>query len=135
MFSDNFERGDRAMVAMKAYGNGGGFSEEEGVIGINEVEIMGVPVTFARGYPFGDLIADMCHLMARLDIEPMAMIENGIEHYGADLIEQAWFNSDDWHDTMQDESNIGRAIEILNINHVPIEYHDGILVKVGLKDA
>lgn len=134
--SDNFDKGDRALAAMKAYRDTGhGFTEKEGLLGVGTVEIAGEEVTFPRGYPFGDLIADMCHLMVRNEVDPLYMISQGIEHYGADLIEQAWENDDDWDDTLQSINNVARATRILEINQVPEVYHRAIFVKVGLVSA
>lgn len=122
---DNFQRGDRAEQAMVAYQQAGGFTTAEGMIGV------ATPV-FEHGYPFGDLIADLCHLMKRHDVNPMDMVGTGIEHWGADIVEQAWENSDDWDNCLQDESNAERAIEVLNVNGVPEQYHEAVLVKVGI---
>lgn len=134
---DNFERGDRAMIAMKAYGyDAKGYNvEEEGVTGVGDVEVDGETISFPHGYPFGDLIADMCHAMRRFDIDPFDQIIAGIEHYGADIVEQAWENDEDWHNMMQHPSNIERATRILDMNGVPSKYHEAILVKVGLLDS
>lgn len=125
---DNFERGDRAMRAMEAYRGAGGASDEEGVLGLEGSEEFG----WIKGYPIGDLFADLLHLCARYDVDGPAMMAQGMEHYGADLIEQAWEHSDDWDDTMQSPANLTRAQDILEINNVPLVFWGDIMVKVGL---
>ncbi len=91
--------------------------------GIKEVE---------GGYPISDLIADLLSLAQYHELDPMHKISEGVEHWGADMIEQAWMNADDWADTLQDEGNYERAEEILRINKVPEIYWEGVLAKVGL---
>jgi hypothetical protein len=47
-------------------------------------------------------------------------------------VEQAWENSEDWHDTLQDESNQARAVAVLRTAGVPMEYDYAVMVKVGI---
>lgn len=130
---NNFERGDRALAAMEAYRVAGGFSEAEGLLGISKTKMLGLDVEFMKGYPFGDLIADLCHLMRRHDIAVDEMVSHGIEHFGADVIEQAWENNEEWDSELQNEDNEERAIEVMNAAGVPEAFQDAALKKVGLR--
>ena len=128
---DNFERSNRALEALQSTGH---YEDIEDTLDI----VLPTPdgeherVAVLDGYPISDMMCDLMHLAARFGIDPMDKINEAIGHYGSELIEQAWEHSDDWDDTLQSQGNIIRATEILNINHVPIEHHDGIFIKVGL---
>src|SRR4051812_48901621 len=99
--TNNFERGDRAEEIMAQYYGGpptGAISTETDAF---------------KGYPMGDLIADLCHLAQRNDVPVDRIIGSGVAHFGADVIEQAWEHDDGsserWNPELQNEENIEPA--------------------------
>jgi len=111
---DNFERGDQAerLVAVYMDGKGGGETNAADVL--------------------SDMITDILHLAQRDEIDVEDLIVRSAKHYGADCIEQAWENSDDWAQEMQSPLNIEKAVTVLNACGVPELFHHGCLVYVGL---
>lgn len=136
--SDNFERGDKALKALLAYGipndNPEGdqevFSALGRALGADEEDLPTEPV--AKNYPIGDLIADLLHLNQRYGGSVADIIDRGVAHYAADVIEQAWENSEDWDDTLQSEDNISRAIDVMETAGVPEPYHQHALILTGI---
>ena len=113
---DNFTRGDKALAAIT--------SQYEDP---NTTDAEPVP-----GYPISDMIADTFHLIRRLELDIPTLIHEAFTHYGADVVEQAWEHSDDWHEELQDESNQARAVAVLRTAGVPIELDYAVMVKVGM---
>lgn len=129
MSHDNFERGDTALRALLAIG----FEDPATVSNELPTPDGGTKVVpHVQGYPIYDLVADLCHLAQRTGLDPWRMLTEGIEHYGADCVEQAWRHSDDWGEMLQEPENIDRARRVLRVAGVPEEYDEGVLVKVGL---
>lgn len=132
---DNFQRGDRALEALAVY-------RDEPLENTLEVVLPTPDGGEVRspeldGYVISDLIADLLHVAARFGINPMDKIDQGIQHFGADCIEQAWEadaenENAEWSDMLQAKSNIEHAAKILAINGVPEEYYNDIFVKVGI---
>jgi len=115
---DNFERGDRAERALLAYR------------GTKDLNPLGEP--FPDGYPISDLIADLCHLLARHGLDVQERVMTGLADFGADVIEQAWEHSEDWASELQDASNLQRALSVMQSAGVPEAAHDEALRRVGL---
>lgn len=129
--TDNFERGDRALLSMQAYQGAGGMSEEEGLTGVFTKSEGGL---FPDAYPIGDLIADLCHLARRVDpdINVDGLLRRGLTHYAADVIEQAWENSDGWHNCLQDATNYERAMAVMETAGVPERVREDALRYTGI---
>lgn len=125
---NNFQRGDTAERALNHIGYPPP-SETKG----NKLPLPdgGEKIT-AEGYGVSDLVADLCHLLQRHDIDIEDTISAGITHYAADVIEQAFQNSEDWSDILQDEENLDRARMVMRSAGVPEQFEKPALVFVGL---
>jgi len=137
---DNFERGDRALHALAFYMRGGvleGFVPEE-VVEVGEGAIPvprpdGTMATLPEAAPVSYLIADLLHLVTRYGLDPMEKINEGIEHWGADILEQSFSNdAERWTEIMQEDENLDVAEDVLRINRVPRMYWASIMVKTGM---
>lgn len=127
---NNFERGDKAERALEA----AGYAPVEDTID-NEVPLPnGELVVAFEGYVISDLIADLCHLAQRhgLAEDIAALVAAGVEHYGADCVEQAWENSDEWDNELQSKDNLPRAERILSLAGVPAVFWAPVMIKLGL---
>lgn len=131
---DNFERGDKALHAVAFYMQGGqvkGIDAEEVLeLGDNRVEIFGAALP--EGSPIPYLIADLCHLLRRYDFAIDDALNHGVAHFASDVIEQAWEHSEEWDSELQDESNIERAIAVMQTAGVPEYVHQKALRMTGL---
>lgn len=136
MGPDNFERGDRALKALAAYSSNLPLhieNEQELVeTGKHAFNFAGMLPTPIEGSPISYLIADLCHVMRRHDLQVDEIVTNAIEHFGSDVIEQAWENDKEWHSHLQDESNLDRAKQVMEAAGVPEQYHDGAMKKSGI---
>ena len=129
---DNFTRGDKALEALTAVG----YQDPERTLGITIPTPDGGEVPGPEGYPISDLVADLCHLAQRSRLDFMHLLDEGVEHYGADIIEQAFQNDDEnWGECLQAKSNIPVAETVLRTAGVPARYDDAIFVKTGLLPA
>lgn len=125
---NNFERGDKALQALTAVG----YRNPSETEGITLPMPSGKEVLGSEGYPIADLIADLLHLAQRNGFDVAALLSEGMEHYGADCIEQAWEHSDNWDNTLQSKENIPRAESVLRSAGVPDVFDQAIFAKVGL---
>lgn len=125
---DNFDRGDNALRALE----GGGYEDLEDTLDYTIPTPDGEEVPGRRGYPISDLIADLCHLAQRHQLDLPDLIRVGFCDYAADVIEQAWKHSDGWDNCLQHEANLPRAIEVMRTAGVAEEYHEHALQRVGL---
>jgi len=123
----NFERGDRALEAIRSQ-----YEDPTGTIGNKVPTPDGGEVVAFEGYPISDMLADTMHLIRRLELDIPTLLREAWEHYGADVVEQAWEHSDDWHDELQHESNQARAVAVLRTAGVPIDLDYAVMVKVGM---
>ena len=127
--NNNFDRGDRAKRALE---NSGGYEPVENTLDLKIPRPDGTEADGHSGYPISDLIADLFHLTTRYSLDPSDMVREAWEQFGADIVEQAWENDEEWpSDTLQDSSNIPAANTVLELNGVPQEHFQGIYVKVG----
>lgn len=126
---DNFDRSEKALRALSAYG---GETIEQTMDLTIEHPVTGEVARLPEGYPISDLIADLLHVATTYGVDPMEKINEGIEHWGADIVEQAWEHDDKWHSSLQDPTNIEHAETVLTLNSVPMLYWPGIMTKVGL---
>jgi hypothetical protein len=124
----NFDRGDRALQALAA----ADYRDPAETVGMKLPTPDGGEAPGPEGYPISDLIADLAHLAQRNGFDFQKLIDEAWSHYGADVVEQAWENSDDWHDTLQDESNQARACAVLRTAGVPMQFDHEVMVKVGI---
>lgn len=128
MSTTNFERGDTAARALAAID----YPPIEDTIG----EMIPTPDGELReakgGWSVGDLIADLCHLMRRHDLDVDDVIERGVTHFAADVIEQAWEHDDGWADCLQDGDNHERAMAVMASAGVPERVREDALRYVGI---
>lgn len=117
---DNFDRGDKALLALKA-------------AGYVPADATGVPSNWiVENYQISDLICDLLHLARRHGSEVGDMIDEGLGHFGSDCVEQAWKNDDGWDNCLQTADNLPRAEQILRANGVPEEHFDRVYRMTGL---
>lgn len=122
----NFDRADRALAALRHYT---GNKAESGAGATDFLEL----APNAKAYPITDLITDLMHLAARHEVDPATLTRRALEHYGCDAIEQAWEHADGWADTLQDRSNVRRALEVLDrIGIRDFDRRDACMIMVGL---
>lgn len=138
MDMDNFKRGDRGEAVMRYYTDPDGLKG-----GSADSPMKGEPWDlspiggssehhFPDGYPVSDMIADVCHALRRHDIDIDQVLHKAVAQFAADVIEQAWENSEEWDDHMQDESNIERAVTVMEAAGVPEWARQEALVLTGL---
>jgi hypothetical protein len=125
---NNFERGDRALRAIVAYNNNLPLNIENEAMLIE----VGDATVVTQGSPIAYLIADLCHVMRRHDLQIDEILTGAIEHFGSDVIEQAWLHDDNWDNELQTDANTERARQVMATAGVPSQYHDGALRKSGL---
>ena len=131
---DNFERGDKALHAVAFYMQGGRLpnldADEVLERGEHRVELFGAQLPECS--PINYLIADLCHLLRRYDLDIDAALDHAVAHFASDVIEQAWKHDDAWENTLQDLSNLDRAVEVMRAAGVPERVHDYALRLTGL---
>lgn len=124
----NFARGDRALEAIMHIGY-----EDPGVTIHQTIPRPDGTQAPGLAYPISDLVADLCHLAQRIGVPDIgALLDHGLEHYGAECVESAWQHTDDWDNLLEHPSNAARALTILHAAGVPERVHDGVLRKLGL---
>lgn len=149
---DNFERGDRALIALAAYNSKGesvDVSEPERILELGEHnglkmlveglskelgegEVEDINPGHGEAHPVAYLVADLCHLLRRYGFEVEPMLEYGIAHFASDVIEQAWTSDDEWDNLLQTEDNIGRARRVMAAAGVPDRFQNRALKLCGL---
>lgn len=134
---DNFERGDKALHATAFYMRGGQLegivAEEVLEIGDNAVELFGARLP--EGSPIPYLIADLCHLLRRYGFDIDGTLDHAVAHFASDVIEQAWRHNEDWAAQLQDESNVERAITVMQAAGVPERVFEHALRLTGLRSG
>jgi hypothetical protein len=125
--TDNFERGDRALKALFAYRE----NPDIDLPSAEELAEAGAHTIIREGSGIAYLIADLMHVAQRVGVAVPAILAEGMEHYGCDCIEQAWENSEEWANNLQDESNLERAEAVLETAGVPTAFWRACMVKTG----
>ena len=125
---DNFDRATNARKALDA----GPYECLEDTINYTIPTPDGDEVAGPQGYPISDLIADLFHLAAQNGLEIEPLVTSAMEHFGCDIVEQAWEHNDDWHPEMQHEDNIVRTKDMLHMHGIPELFWPGIFIKLGL---
>lgn len=126
---DNFERAANARKALDA----GPYEALENTLDYTIPTPSGEEVPGVRAYPISDLIADLFHLAAQNQVPIAPLIEQAMEHFGCDIVEQAWENDDEWNSHMQHRDNLGRVNNMLSMHNIPANYWPGIHRKLGME--
>lgn len=126
---DNFARGDRALKALVTYTANPADIDISDEAQITET---GDHVVIVPGSTIAYLVADLCHVMRRVDVTVGETIASAMQHFGSDVLEQAWEHNEGWNNQLQHADNIPLAREVMTAAGVPDEAHDGALRLSGL---
>jgi hypothetical protein len=126
---DNFERAANARKALDA----GPYEALEDTLDYTIPTPDGEEAPGVQAYPISDLIADLFHLAAQNHVPIEPLVEEAMEHFGCDIVEQAWENNEEWHNKMQDSSNLERVNDMLAMHNIPAVYWPAIYIKLGME--